>query len=100
MNRDSEDENRSIEPGELLDDGGGIDPAAVSARKQNGVSPAVCEALRLDVAGTDRSLQMITDELLPHYHRETIRRHLCGECSHDVDTPPVERRWEPVTEKP
>jgi len=89
-----------IDAGELLDDDGNIDPAAVTGRKQDGITAAVCEALRLDMAGSEKTAQSIADDVLTQYCRETIRRHLYGECSHDVETPPVERvcRWEPVEE--
>lgn len=89
-----------IDPDRLLDDDGNIDPAALASRKQDGVTPAVCEALRLDMAGTEKTAQSVADDVLPQYSRETIRRHLYGECAHDVDTPPVRRvcRWEPVEE--
>ena len=87
-----------IDAGELLDDDGNIDPAAVTGRKQDGITAAVCEALRLDMAGSEKTAQSIADDVLTQYCRETIRRHMCGECSHDVETPPVRRvyRWEPV----
>jgi len=87
-----------IDAGELLDDDGNIDPAAVAERKQDGITAAVCEALRLDMVGTEQTAQSIADDVLTQYCRETIRRHMCGECSHDVETPPVKRvcRWEPV----
>jgi len=87
-----------IDAGELLDDDGNIDPAAVTGRKQDGITAGVCEALRLDMAGSEKTAQSIADDVLTQYCRETIRRHMCGECSHDVATPPVRRvyRWEPV----
>jgi len=96
-NDDNYDEDL-IDAGELLDDDGNVDPAAVSSRKQDGITAAVCEALRLDMVGTEKTAQSIADDVLTQYCRETIRRHLYGECSHDVETPPVERvcRWESV----
>jgi len=87
-----------IDAGKLLDDDGSIDPAAIAERKQDGITAAVCEALRLDMVGTEQTAQSIADDVLTQYCRETIRRHLYGECSHDVEAPSVERvcRWEPV----
>jgi len=96
--RDNGRESGIIEPGELLDADGNIDPAAVTSRKQSGVSASVCEALRLDAAGKKITAEEIAGELLPQFCRATIGKHLRGDCSHDVDTPPVRRvsRWEVV----
>lgn len=101
IGEDERDGKDIIDAAELLDGDGNVDPAAVASRRQNGVSLAVCEALRLDVANTDVSTQSIADMVLPQYSRYTISKHIRGECSHDTDVPPVERvcRWEPQPEE-
>lgn len=84
-----ETDRDTLSPGDLLDETGSVDVAAVKSLDAEVISRSTCDEWRREFADRDgvvaRRFAEETD-----FVASTIREHVKGKCRHDNDEPPVE----------